>query len=79
MNELKQHIVKRSEELFDKIRGYREHLHRYPELSYQEFETMKFVSERLSELGIEHQTGIGGTGVVGIIRAAHHPESSGLC
>lgn len=75
MNELKQQIVKRSEELFDKIRGYREHLHRYPELSYQEFETMKFVSGRLTELGIEHQTGIGGTGVVGIIRATHHtPE-----
>lgn len=72
MNELKQQIVKRSEELFDKIRGYREHLHRYPELSYQEFETMKFVSDRLTELGIEHQTGVGGTGVVGIIRAAHH-------
>lgn len=72
MNELKQHIVKRSEELFEKIRGYREHLHRHPELSYQEFETMKFVSERLTELGIEHQTGVGGTGVVGIIRARQH-------
>lgn len=72
MNELKQHIVKRSEELFEKVRGYREHLHRHPELSYQEFETMKFVSERLTELGIEHQTGTGGTGVVGIIRAMHH-------
>lgn len=72
MNELKQQIVKRSEELFEKVRGYREHLHRHPELSYQEFETMKFVSERLTELGIEHQTGIGGTGVVGIIRAKHH-------
>lgn len=72
MNELKQHIVKRSEELFEKIRGYREHIHRHPELSYQEYETMKFVSDRLDELGIEHTTGVGGTGVVGIIRGAHH-------
>lgn len=72
MNELKQHIVKRSEELFEKIRGYREHIHRHPELSYQEFETMKFVSDRLNELGIEHTVGVGGTGVVGIIRGAHH-------
>lgn len=72
MNELKQHIVKRSEELFEKIRGYREHIHRHPELSYQEYETMKFVSERLTELGIEHKIGVGGTGVVGIIRGKHH-------
>lgn len=72
MSDLKQYIVQRSEELFEKVRGYREHLHRYPELSYQEFETMKFVSGRLAELGIEHQAGIGGTGVVGMIRASHH-------
>lgn len=72
MNDLKQYIVQRSEELFEKVRRYREHLHRYPELSYQEFETMKFVSGRLAELGIEHQAGIGGTGVVGMIRASHH-------
>lgn len=76
MNELQQHIVKRSEELFEKVRGYREHLHRHPELSYQEFETMKFVSRQLRELGIEHQTGIGGTGVVGIIRASHHTDNT---
>lgn len=74
MNDLKQYIVKRSEELFEKIRGYREHLHRHPELSYQEFETMKFVSGRLTELGIEHQAGVGGTGVVGIIRSSQHPD-----
>lgn len=73
MNDLKQYIVRRSEELFEKVRGYREHLHRYPELSYQEVETMKFISKQLKELEIDHQTGIGGTGVVGIIRASHHP------
>lgn len=75
MNELNQYIVKRSEELFEKVRGYREHLHRHPELSYQEFETMKFVSQRLTELGIEHQTGVGGTGIVGIIRNNKHTEN----
>ncbi|HLU86565.1 MAG TPA: amidohydrolase [Taishania sp.] len=72
MKELKQHIVKRSEELFEKVRSYREHLHQHPELSYQEFETMQFVSNTLTQLGIEHQTNIGGTGVVGLIRGEHH-------
>ncbi|MCO5258752.1 MAG: amidohydrolase [Crocinitomicaceae bacterium] len=74
MNELKTHIVKRSEELFEKIKGYREYIHQHPELSYQEHETMHFVSERLKELGIPHQMNVGGTGIVGLIKANHHAE-----
>lgn len=72
MNEIKQHIINQSGELFDKVRRYREHLYQYPELSYQEVETMSFVSEQLTKLGIEHKTGIGGTGIVGMIQASHH-------
>lgn len=34
----------------------RQHLHQHPELSYQEFETQKFVSEKLRLLGIAHET-----------------------
>ena len=58
--------------IFDKVRGYREHLHQYPELSYQEFNTRDFVSDTLNTLGIEHQKGIAGTGVVAVIRGDHH-------
>ncbi|HNS41291.1 MAG TPA: M20 family metallopeptidase [Taishania sp.] len=72
MSEIKTHIVQRSHELFEKVKAYREHLHQYPELSYQEHQTMKFVADKLTELGVEHQTGVGGTGVVGIIKASHH-------
>ena len=65
-------VSKHAEAIYLKVKGYREHLHQFPELSYQEFETMAFVSERLSELGIPHETKIGGTGVVGIIRNERH-------
>ncbi|HNR85563.1 MAG TPA: M20 family metallopeptidase [Taishania sp.] len=65
-------MVQRSHELLEKVKAYREHLHQYPELSYQEHQTMKFVADKLTELGVEHQTGVGGTGVVGIIKASHH-------
>ena len=58
--------------IFEKVKGYREYLHRFPELSYQEFETMKFVSETLTKLGIENVSEVGNTGVVGIIRGKHH-------
>jgi len=65
-------VSKHAEAIYLKVKGYREHLHQFPELSYKEFETMAFVSERLSELGIPHETKIGGTGVVGMIRNEHH-------
>ena len=70
--EIIQHIEKRSTELFTKINDFREHLHQNPELSYVEYNTMTFVSEKLGELGIPHEKGVGKTGVVGIIRASHH-------
>lgn len=65
-------IREKSEQLFEKVRMYREHLHAHPELSYEEHETMTFVSEVLTNLGIEHTTKVGDTGVVAIIRGSHH-------
>ena len=46
----------------------RRHLHAHPELGMQEFETSKFVANRLRELGLEVTTGIATTGVVGLLR-----------
>ena len=69
------HLIReKSEAIFDKVIAYREHMHMHPELSYQEFKTMEYVSSILTKLGIEHQTGIGTTGIVGIIRADHHTD-----
>ena len=66
-NNIHEIITKRSQELFEKVKGYREHLHKYPELSYREFNTMQFVSDTLTQLGIEHKTSVGETGVVALI------------
>lgn len=46
----------------------REHLHAHPELSFQEYNTAKFIAEKLTSFGIEHQTGVANTGVVGLIK-----------
>lgn len=46
----------------------REHIHSHPELSFQEVETAAYVSGRLTEWGIEHVTGIAGTGIVALIK-----------
>ena len=44
----------------------RRHLHAHPELSYQEFETSKYVQAQLAAIGIPF-TVIATTGVLGII------------
>ena len=51
----------------------RRHLHSHPELSYKEFETSKFVQQKLADLGIDF-TVIATTGIVAIIKGKN-PES----
>ena len=69
-------IKEKVEEVFDKVVGYREHLHQFPELSYQEHATMRYISEQLTAIGIPHETGVADTGIVGIIRGEHHSETT---
>jgi amidohydrolase len=45
-------------------------IHRRPELAFHEHETAALVESRLRALGIPVRTGIGGTGVVGLIEGA---------
>lgn len=51
----------------------RRHLHANPELSYQEFETSKFVQQKLTEFGIPFEIKAT-TGVVGLIKGKN-PDS----
>ncbi|MGN6298743.1 MAG: M20 metallopeptidase family protein [Ginsengibacter sp.] len=63
---LKKKIQTLSEKYFDEFVQIRRHLHAHPELSYKEFETSKFVQQKLKEFGIKY-TVIATTGVAGII------------
>jgi amidohydrolase len=48
----------------------RRDLHAHPELAFEEHRTAGIVAERLRALGLEVHTGIGGTGVVGLLAGA---------
>lgn len=48
--------------------GWRRDIHQHPELSNQEVRTAKLVADHLRSLGLEVKTGVGGTGVVGILK-----------
>jgi len=51
-----------------KVIEWRHHIHQNPELSNREFKTAEYVAAHLKSLGIEVQTGIAHTGVVGILK-----------
>ncbi|MDD0812132.1 amidohydrolase [Curvibacter sp. RS43] len=48
--------------------SWRRDIHSHPELSGAEVRTAKLVADHLRRLGLEVQTGVGGHGVVGILR-----------
>ncbi|HYG37731.1 MAG TPA: M20 family metallopeptidase [Cytophagales bacterium] len=52
----------------------RRHLHSNPELSFEEHNTMKFVTKQLKELDLVPTEGVAGTGVVALIHGKN-PES----
>ena len=58
-------VVEENEARFIDIRR---RIHEYPEIAFEEVRTAALVAETLADLGIEHRTGIGRTGVVGHIR-----------
>jgi amidohydrolase len=58
-----------AERLASELVGWRRDLHRHPELGFEEHRTAGFVASRLEGLGLEVKTGVGATGVVGLLRA----------
>ena len=48
--------------------NWRHDIHRHPELGFEEHRTAKKVASLLQEWGIETHTGVGSTGVVGVIK-----------
>ena len=62
----------------DELTRWRRDLHAHPELGFGERRTADFVAERLREWGIQVHAGIGGTGVVGVLREGNETRSIGL-
>ncbi|HEY4392139.1 MAG TPA: M20 family metallopeptidase [Paenibacillus sp.] len=57
-------FVQTGKQLEAELIAFRRDLHRHPELSLQESETAAKVAKRLSQLGINYRSGIGGYGIV---------------
>ena len=57
--------------LNEEIISIRRHLHKYPELSFEEVETPKYIAEFHEQLGHEVRTGVGGNGVLAYLKGNH--------
>jgi len=60
-------IHQKSAQLRNELVDIRRYLHQHPELSYQEEKTANYLSKLLTSWGVNHQTGIAGHGIVGLI------------
>lgn len=60
-------LSERAAELEDRVIAWRRDIHEHPELSNRELRTAELVAEHLRELGMEVETGVAYTGVVGTL------------
>ncbi len=65
---LVEEIDKRANAVAPRVIAWRHDIHQNPELSFQETRTAALVADHLRQLGLEVQTGVGGNGVVGVLR-----------
>ena len=71
-------IIKELKELQPEMQTWRRDIHSHPEIAFEEHRTAKIVAEKLESFGIEVETGIAGTGVVGTLKKGTGNRSIGL-
>lgn len=65
-------------DIVKEMRAWRQDIHKHPELGFSEERTASKVAEILKSLDIETHIGVGGTGVVGVIRKGSSDRAIGL-
>jgi amidohydrolase len=68
--DLEKEIRQRAAAIESKLIAWRRDIHEHPELGEQETRTSALVAAHLTSLGLEVKTGVGNTGVVGLLKGA---------
>lgn len=72
-------VLNRASELQEEATEWRRHLHAHPEILYEVDDTAAFIKARLQEFGVDEiVTGLGRTGIVGIIKGKGPGRTIGL-
>ncbi|SDY81248.1 M20 aminoacylase family protein [Pseudomonas sp. NFIX28] len=72
------HIFAWLDDVASDLRAVRQDIHAHPELGFEENRTSALVARALQEWGYEVHTGVGKTGVVGVLRNGNSPRRLGL-
>ena len=70
--------IKELEDLQKEMQTWRRDIHAHPEIAFEEHRTAEIVAKKLKSFGIEVETGIAGTGVVGTLKKGTGNRSIGL-
>ncbi|MGE6258359.1 amidohydrolase [Heyndrickxia sporothermodurans] len=73
-----QTLYKDLESRFEEVVSWRRFMHQYPELSFQEKKTARFIAEKLTSFGLEVRTHIGGNGLIGILKGEKEGKTIAL-
>ena len=73
-----QHILDWLSDVAGDLHTVRHDIHAHPELGFEENRTSALVAKSLREWGYEVHTGIGKTGVVGVLRNGSSPRTLGI-
>jgi len=71
-------VEERIARMHEELTGWRRDIHAHPELGFEENRTAGLVADRLRAFGCEVHTGIGKTGVVGVLRTGSGKATIGL-
>ena len=66
-------MFQQAQDILPQLVEIRRHLHQWPELSFEEYETGAFVAKTLHDLGIPHDTEVARTGVIGYLGGGDGP------
>jgi len=67
-------LIRELKEKQNEMASWRQHLHQFPEIAYEEAMTSDFVAAKLESFGVEVHRGLGKTGVVGVIHGAESDD-----
>ncbi|CCA90354.1 MULTISPECIES: M20 aminoacylase family protein [unclassified Novosphingobium] len=65
-------------DLLQPLIAFRRDIHAHPELGFAEHRTAQRIAEQLREIGLEVHEGIGGTGIVAVLRSGDGKRTLGL-
>ncbi|WP_395539882.1 M20 aminoacylase family protein [Neotabrizicola sp. sgz301269] len=72
-------VLNRIASYAEEMKGWRQHLHQYPELAFDCHETAAWIAQRLREIGVDElHEGIGQTGIVAILNGKGPGPTIGL-